>query len=132
MTEKDTIKKSSTKTASDRGRSARRRGADFERKIAASLRESGIDVNARRGQQYCGKVEGNADVTTNCGLHIEAKYVARLNLRDAYEQSCHDAKQESEFTGSRKIPVVVHGMARKETLVTLSWEAFLEIYKSYT
>ena len=46
------------------------KGAKFERKVAAMLKDHGFD--ARRGQQYCG-ANGDADVVGLPGIHIEAK-----------------------------------------------------------
>lgn len=100
---------------------SRRKGADFERKLAGILRNYGYDT--RRGQQYCG-ANGNADVVGLPGIHIEAKAVERLNLYDAMAQSKHDAK-------GGEIPVVMHKKNHCNILVTMELDSFMEIYQEF-
>ena len=100
---------------------SRRKGADFERKLAGMLRDYGYDC--RRGQQYCG-ANGDADVIGLPGIHIEAKAVERLNLYDAMSQSKHDAK-------SGEIPVVVHKKKYCDVLVTMELDSFMKLYQEY-
>lgn len=95
------------------------------------FREAGIDGNAHRGQQFCGKVAGNPDVVTDTPMHVECKFVDRLNLQNAMEQSIRDAEAESEATGKVKIPCVVHRRARTESLVTMRLDDFLPILKGF-
>ena len=88
---------------------SRRKGANFERKLAHRLNEYGFDC--RRGQQYCG-LNGDADVIGLPKIHIEAKAVERLNIYDAMDQSKRDMKND-------EIPVVMHKKNRQEILVTM-------------
>lgn len=98
---------------------SRRKGAEFERKLAGILREYGFD--SRRGQQYSG-ANGDADVVGLPGVHIEAKAVEKLNLYDAMAQSKNDAREG-------EIPVVVHKRNRKAILVTMELPEFMELYQ---
>lgn len=98
---------------------SRRKGAEFERKLAGILRDYGFD--SRRGQQYCG-ANGDADVVGLPGVHIETKAVEKLNLYDAMEQSKSDAREG-------EIPVVIHKKNRKAILVTMELPEFMELYK---
>lgn len=100
---------------------SRRKGAEFERKLANILKEYGYA--ARRGQQYCG-ANGDADVVGLPNIHIEAKAVEKLNLYDAMEQSKKDAV-------CQEIPVVVHKKNRKNILVTMELDSFMKMYLEY-
>lgn len=100
---------------------SRDKGARFERTVARMLREYGYD--ARRGQQYSG-ANGDADVVGLPGIHIEAKAVERLNLYDAMSQSTRDAREG-------EIPVVIHKKNNCDVLVTLKFDAFMEIYREW-
>lgn len=100
---------------------SRRKGAEFERKLANILKEYGFP--ARRGQQYSG-INGDADVVGLKHIHIEAKAVEKLNLYDAMEQSKRDAR-----TG--EIPVVIHKKNRKNILVTLELPDFITMYREF-
>jgi hypothetical protein len=100
---------------------SRRKGADFERKLAGLLRDYGYDC--RRGQQYCG-ANGDADVVGLPFIHIEAKAVERLNLYDAMAQSKHDARPG-------EIPVVMHKKNHCKVLVTLELDDFMTIYRDF-
>lgn len=101
---------------------SRRKGADFERKLAGLLREYGYS-DSRRGQQYSG-INGDADVVGLPYIHIEAKAVEKLNLYDAMEQSKRDARPD-------EIPVVIHKKNRRNILVTLELEEFMKMYKEF-
>lgn len=98
---------------------SRQKGARGERELANILKERGYD--ARRGQQYCG-TSGDADVVGLDGIHIEAKRVERLNLYDAMEQSIRDARDG-------EVPTVFHRKDRKEWLVTMRLEDWLQLYE---
>lgn len=98
---------------------SRAKGARGERELANILKERGYD--ARRGQQYSG-ISGDADVVGLDGIHIEAKRVERLNLYDAMEQSVRDAREG-------EVPTVFHRKDRKEWLVTMRLEDWLQLYE---
>lgn len=100
---------------------SRRKGAEFERKLAGMLKDYGYDC--RRGQQYCG-ANGDADVVGLPGIHIEAKAVEKLNLYDAMAQSKHDAKDG-------EIPVVIHKKNYCSVLVTMELDSFMKLYEDY-
>ena len=100
---------------------SRRKGANFERKLAHRLNEYGFDC--RRGQQYCG-LNGDADVIGLPKIHIEAKAVERLNIYDAMDQSKRDMKDD-------EIPVVMHKKNRQEILVTMELDDWMKLYKEF-
>ena len=98
---------------------SRNKGASGERELSKVLREYGF--NARRGQQFSG-ANGDPDVVGINGIHIECKRVERLNIYDAIEQSCRDAKEG-------ETPVVMHRKNRKPWLVTMRLEDFIDMYR---
>lgn len=101
---------------------SRQKGARFERMLSQMLREQGFD-DARRGQQFSG-MNGDADVVGCPFLHIEAKNVQKLNLRDAMSQSERDARED-------EIPVVMHKKDRMPVLVTCNFDDFMRFYKAW-
>lgn len=98
---------------------SKKKGARAEREIADIIRQHGYE-GARRGQQYNG-LDGE-DVVGLPGFHIESKYVEKLNLYDAIDQSKRDAKTD-------QIWLVVHRKNRTDWNVTLDFETFLELIK---
>lgn len=97
---------------------SRAKGKRGELALVRRLREYGYDV--RRGQQYSG-ANGDADVVGLPGIHIECKWVERLNIWDAIDQSTRDAKAE-------EIPTVMHKKNGTRWLVTLSLDDFMQLY----
>lgn len=97
---------------------SRQKGARAERELAHKLSEYGFEC--RRGVQYSGL--GGEDVVGLPFVHIEAKNVQKLNLRDAMAQSERDARED-------QTPVVMHKKDRKPWLVTLNLEDFMTMYK---
>ena len=102
---------------------SRRKGADFERKLARKLRDEYGYNDCRRGQQYSG-ANGDADVVGLPGIHIEAMAVERLNLYDAMAQSKRDARQG-------EIPVVMHKKNNCNILVTMELSDFMTIFAEW-
>ena len=104
------------------GKASRNKGKRGERMLSKEFSEAGWP--ARRSVQYNGKAQGaEADIIGVPGLSIESKFVERLNIVTAYEQSCENAK------GTGDIPIVCHKRNHKPFLVTLSLKDFIEIYK---
>lgn len=97
---------------------SRAKGARGERELANILRNHGY-TNARRGCQFAGGPD-SPDVVGLPGYHIEAKWVERLNIRDAMAQSEKDA-------GETEVPLVVHKKNGKPWLVTMNLEDFLKL-----
>jgi len=92
---------------------SRDKGARFEREVAAWFRDSLLDPDARRGQQFAGGTDSPDVVLPNMEwLHIEAKHVEKLNIYKAMEQAKRDA-------GEGKIPTVFMRKNGEEMLVVL-------------
>ncbi len=101
---------------------SKQKGARGERLFRDLCREQGY-TEVYRGQQYCG-ANGNADVEGLPGIHTEVKFVERLNLREAMEQSIAD-KREGE------IPIVAHKTSRKPWLITMRAEDWFTLYREW-
>lgn len=108
------------------GKFSKEKGKRGERMLASELRKAGFKT-AHRGAQNAGKAKGGddaPDVLGVPGVHIECKFVEKLNLRDAMAQSQTDAD------GTGDIPVVMHKKSREEWLVTMTLDDWLKLYKS--
>jgi len=107
-----------------RGRGARAKGANFERKLAKIITDA-TSVEARRGlAQTRGGGAEVSDVEMPL-VHIEAKRHKRCNIKAALEQAINDCQANG------KIPVAVTKDDRKEILVTMrldDWLPFLSLY----
>lgn len=101
---------------------SREKGCRFERQIAKMLREHGYE--AERGCQHAGGKD-SPDVKTNMyGIHIEAKFVEKLNIWNALEQSKRDA-------GDGEIPVVMFKRNRTQVYVALPFEEFVSMHRAW-
>lgn len=101
------------------GKQSKEKGKRYERKVANAFKAAGF--LARRSVQYKGTATSqDVEAETPIPLNIEAKYVAKLNIRKAYQRTVEDGDPNA-------ISVVVHGMANKIDLVTLSFSDFLKL-----
>lgn len=98
---------------------SRAKGKRGELALVRRLREYGYE--ARRGQQYSG-ANGDADVIGLPGIHIECKWVERLNIWDAMDQSRRDAKEG-------EMPTVIHKRNGTDWLVTMTLDDWVRIYR---
>ena len=100
---------------------SREKGRRGEVELSKLLNDYGFTTE--RMSQYCGKT-GVADVDGLPSIHIECKRVEKLNLEEAYSQSCRDAKDG-------EIPTVMHRKNRGEWMVSMSLEDWVEMYRSW-
>lgn len=100
---------------------SRAKGCRGERELANILKEYGYD--ARRSQQFCG-ANGDADVVGLPHIHIECKWVEKLNLDKAMNQSIDDARDG-------EIPVVMHKKNRKPWLITMRLDDWISMYERW-
>lgn len=90
--------------------------------FAQLLREHGYE--AERGCQHSGGKD-SPDVKCNMlGCHWEIKFVEKLNLHSAMEQSKRDA-------GEDEMPLVAHKRNREEWLVTMPFEDWIKLFKAW-
>jgi hypothetical protein len=78
------------------GAASRRKGADFERAIAAHLRR--LNIPSTRTSN--GRRQDDGDLTNTLGLHIECKNQQRLDLAGWMAQARADA-------GHGRVPVLI-------------------------
>lgn len=113
------------KSSSVQGKASRDKGKRFERDIANFFKSYGIA--ARRTAQYCGKTGQAGDVEGVPSVHIECKFVEKLNLEVAYAQSVRDA----EAAGRSEIPIVIYKKSRKPAMVTMALEDWIDMYLAW-
>lgn len=83
--------------------------------------------HVRRTAQFCGNTGEAADCVGLPGLHIEVKFVERLNIQDAMDQ----ARRDAEAAGRGEIPIVAHKRSNCDWLVTLRADDFFPIYREW-
>ena len=107
-----------------RGRGARAKGANFERKLAAKLKED-LKISAQRGlaQTRNGGVEV-ADVEM-AHFHIEAKRHKVCQIKSAMKQAIADSENKS------KMPVAITKDDRKPILVTMLYDDWVKLARAY-
>jgi hypothetical protein len=71
---------------------SKRKGKCGELEACNALRDV-LGIKARRGQQYSGSPNSPDVVTDLAGVHFEVKRVERLNVVQALQQACDDAKE---------------------------------------
>ena len=101
---------------------SRQKGKRGELGLVRFLRNEGYEC--RRTVQYCGNTGEAADVVGLPGLHIECKYVERINLREALGQARRDARPG-------EIPVVFHRSNNRPWVVCLDAHDFMTIYREW-
>lgn len=107
------------------GKFSRDKGARFELQVAGMFRDYGYE--ASRSAQHSGKTGHAADVIGVKGLHIECKNCERMHLYDWMEQADRDTKAE----GQSNIPVVIHKANYRDTLVTMHFDDFIQIFREW-
>lgn len=105
------------------GKMSRDKGKRYERELASAFRDYGYD--ARRTSQYCGQTGDAADVVGLPGIHVEAKHCERVSIYDWMAQAKHDA----EKSGNK--PAVFFRRNRSETLVTMRFDDWMELYREW-
>lgn len=104
-------------------KSAKAKGARFERELARLFKEYGFE-DSRRTAQYCGNTGDASDVVGLPGIHVEAKHQETMRLYEWIEQAKNDAKAG----GQNDLPAVFHKKNRAEILVTMPFSDFMTLY----
>ena len=108
------------------GRSQREKGCRGERLFRDLCRQEGFEQVERGCQLYQTGAE-IADVVGLPGIHIECKYVERLNVRQAMEQS----ERDSENAGKGELPILAHKTSRRPFLITMRAADWFRLYRGY-
>lgn len=107
------------------GRTQRQKGVRGELLWRDECRKQGFD--AERGGQLYQRGSEIADVVGLPKIHQEVKFVEKLNLRAAMEQSTKDAAE----SGRGEIPILAHKVSRKEWLVTMRAADWFRLYRTW-
>lgn len=102
---------------------SKRKGNAGERELCALLAAEGIAV--RNDQRYVGGKD-NPDISLEMGgrrFHVECKRAERFNAYEAMEQAMNDAN-------GHRIPVVMHRRNRKQWLVVMNLDNFIDLAKN--
>lgn len=94
---------------------SRAKGVKGELELAEFLRDHGI--HARRGQQFAGGSDSPDVVSSLTSVHLECKRVEAGNPYLWLDQATRDA--------GHKIPVVAHRRSRRQWVVILNLDDFL-------
>lgn len=110
--------KKSEKTASQRGKSNKRKGKVFERECSKMIRDRGFDC--RRGQQFRGSKDSPDIVSENLQeFHFECKFKQNLNLWDTLKKCLEEAPE--------KLPVIIWKRDRTIPLVTMDFHDWMDL-----
>ena len=104
------------------GRTQRQKGVRGELLWRDECRKQGFD--AERGGQLYQRGSKIADVVGLPKIHQEVKFVEKLNLRAAMEQSERDAREN-------ELPILAHKVSRKEWLVTMRAADWFRLYRTW-
>jgi Holliday junction resolvase len=103
------------------GKASRDKGARGERMLRDELRDHGFE-DVTRGFVW----NHTSDLIGLPGIHIEAKFVEKLNIRQALAQ----AEEESEKRQDG-MPTVFSKTSRKPWIVTMNLDDWVKLYKAY-
>ena len=101
-----------------RGKASKDKGARGERLLSAFLNEHGLHTH--RGYVHCGQ----SDLVDLLGIHVECKFVERLNVRLAMDQAINEAKKRKDG-----MPTVFWKVSRRPWLTIMLTEDWVKLYK---
>ena len=99
------------------GKAAKDKGSRGERLLSAFLNSFGLHTH--RGYVHCGQ----SDLVDLLGMHVECKFVERLNVRAAMEQAIAEAKKRKDG-----MPAVFWKVSRKPWLTIMLTEDWVKLY----
>lgn len=99
------------------GKAAKDKGSRGERLLSAFLNSFGLHTH--RGYVHCGQ----SDLVDLLGIHVECKFVERLNVRQAMEQAIKEADKRKDG-----MPTVFWKVSRKPWLTIMLTEDWVKLY----
>ena len=107
-----------------RGRSARIKGAAFERELANYFKEhTSLDAKRGIGQTRCGGAEvSDVDIPL---VHVEAKRQKRCRIKAAMAQAIEDASVNG------KLPVAITKDDREDIICTMRLNDWIHLFNAY-
>ena len=106
------------------GRASRKKGHDFERKMARTLTELTGRKWKRGIQARAGGAEGADVYTEGLPYHFECKKGKRPPLKGALEQAERDCSEGD-------VPIAIAAIDRQEPIVLMRLDAFLEMFQDH-
>ena len=100
------------------GKAAKDKGSRGERLLSAFLNSFGLHTH--RGYVHCGQ----SDLVDLLGVHVECKFVERLNVRQAMEQAIRESEKRKDG-----MPAVFWKVSRKPWLTIMLTEDWVKLYK---
>lgn len=104
-----------------KGKAARDKGSRGERMLRDELRALGF-TEVTRGFVW----NHTSDLVGLKGIHVEAKFCEKLNIRNALDQA-----QEEAIKRQDGLPTVFSKTSRKPWIVTMKLEDWAKLYKAY-
>ena len=105
-------------------KASKSRGARGELLWRDECHKAGFTQVQRGGQLPFQRGRALADVIGLPMLHIECKFVEKLNVRAAMEQSANDCQEG-------QMPILAHKTSREPWLVTMRAEDFFTLYRAW-
>lgn len=99
------------------GKAAKDKGSRGERLLSAFLNSFGLHTH--RGYVHCGQ----SDLVDLLGVHVECKFVERLNVRQAMEQAIRESEKRKDG-----MPAVFWKVSRKPWLTIMLTEDWVKLY----
>jgi hypothetical protein len=103
------------------GKASRDKGARGELLLRDALREHGFE-NVTRGFVW----NHTSDLVGLPDIHVEAKFVEKLNIRAALVQAEEEAEKRQDG-----MPTVFSKTSRKPWIVTMRLEDWVKLYREY-
>lgn len=103
------------------GKKERDKGARGERMLRDKFNECGYE-NVKRGFVW----NKTSDLIGLKGIHIEAKFVERLNIRAALRQAQGEAEKRNDG-----MPAVFSKTSREPWIVTMYFDDWVKLYSKY-
>lgn len=117
------------RTPSQRGRASRNKGKNFEREVAAALREI-YGAGIRRGWQS--RAGDDAADIEGAPWFVECKHHVRVNIRAAWAQiiEAQNGAREKKNPAGNLRPLLIAKDTGRETLAVLRFDDFLALLKA--
>jgi hypothetical protein len=103
------------------GKSSQEKGRRGEYLLRDELRRLGFD-EVNRGSVF----QHTSDLTGLEGIHVEAKFCEKLNIRAALLQAEDEAKKRNDG-----MPTVFSKTSRKPWIVTMNLDDWAKLYEAY-
>lgn len=105
---------------------SKQKGKRGELYVVNAFKEEGFN-KVHRTAQFKGNTGQAGDIEGLDYIHAEVKFVENLNISRAMEQ----AERDCSASNRDAVPVVFHKKTREPLRVTMNFDFFIELYKSY-